>query len=211
VLEALLTIEEVAACLRLKRQTIYRWVQTGVLPAAKFGKEWRIRRADLEMWIDSRIPASSARSGGSAPTDANTGSAGLGVDEVVPVDGVLDVSESSLVSKPSPRPGAEERKPTSSGRSRKNRASDESAVAPRVRAKPSRPRRSTNLRPSVTESADVGLRIDRPDALPGGDGALSSGAVSSGAVSSGASSSPASSTPEISGADPESDSGSTKN
>ncbi|MCZ7661480.1 MAG: MEDS domain-containing protein [Thermoleophilia bacterium] len=42
-----LTIDEVAAALRVHRNTVYRWCRTGVVPAAKLGKEWRISAATL--------------------------------------------------------------------------------------------------------------------------------------------------------------------
>jgi excisionase family DNA binding protein len=55
--DEMLTIEELAAYLKLKPQTIYKWAQTGKVPGAKFGKEWRFRRSSIEKWIDSQIPA----------------------------------------------------------------------------------------------------------------------------------------------------------
>jgi excisionase family DNA binding protein len=54
--DEMLTIEELAAYLKLKPQTIYKWAQSGKLPGAKFGKEWRFRRSAIERWIDSQIP-----------------------------------------------------------------------------------------------------------------------------------------------------------
>ncbi|GAB4247231.1 MAG: hypothetical protein Kow00122_04480 [Thermoleophilia bacterium] len=42
-----LTIDEVAAALRVHRNTVYRWCRTGIVPAAKLGKEWRISTATL--------------------------------------------------------------------------------------------------------------------------------------------------------------------
>lgn len=56
----MLTIEELADYLKLKRQTIYRWAQTGKIPGAKFGKEWRFRRSLIEKWIDSQISSTSS-------------------------------------------------------------------------------------------------------------------------------------------------------
>jgi excisionase family DNA binding protein len=51
----ILTIEEVAAYLRLKPQTIYRWAQEKRIPAAKIGKEWRFRRSVIDRWLDDQI------------------------------------------------------------------------------------------------------------------------------------------------------------
>ena len=51
----ILTIEEVAAYLRLKPQTIYRWAQEKRIPAAKVGKEWRFRRSVIDRWLDDQM------------------------------------------------------------------------------------------------------------------------------------------------------------
>lgn len=46
-----MTLEEVAAYLRLKPQTIYTWAQEKKIPAAKLGKEWRFRRSIIDEWF----------------------------------------------------------------------------------------------------------------------------------------------------------------
>jgi excisionase family DNA binding protein len=51
----IMTIEEVAAYLRLKPQTIYKWAQEKRIPAAKLGKEWRFRRSLIELWLDEQM------------------------------------------------------------------------------------------------------------------------------------------------------------
>jgi len=51
----ILTLEEVAAYLRLTPQTIYKWAQDKRIPAVKLGKEWRFRRSILDRWIDAQI------------------------------------------------------------------------------------------------------------------------------------------------------------
>jgi PTS system nitrogen regulatory IIA component len=51
----ILTIEEVAAYLRLTPQTIYRWAQEKRIPAVKLGKEWRFRRSIIDAWLDAQI------------------------------------------------------------------------------------------------------------------------------------------------------------
>lgn len=43
-----LTVEEVAALLRIHSNTVYRWCREGRLKALRFGKGWRIPRAALE-------------------------------------------------------------------------------------------------------------------------------------------------------------------
>ena len=51
----ILTIEDVAAYLRLTPQTIYRWPQEKRIPAVKLGKEWRFRRSIIDAWLDEQI------------------------------------------------------------------------------------------------------------------------------------------------------------
>lgn len=50
----LMTVGQVAAYLQLNKLTIYRYVREGRIPAAKLGKAYRIRRADVEQFIDSQ-------------------------------------------------------------------------------------------------------------------------------------------------------------
>jgi excisionase family DNA binding protein len=47
----IMTLEEVAAYLKLKPQTIYTWAQEKKIPAAKLGKEWRFRKSIVDEWI----------------------------------------------------------------------------------------------------------------------------------------------------------------
>ena len=51
-MDALMTIEEVASYLRLSKDTVYRMVQKGRIPASKVGTQWRFRRADVDQWLD---------------------------------------------------------------------------------------------------------------------------------------------------------------
>ncbi|RPI01530.1 MAG: DNA-binding protein [Calditrichaeota bacterium] len=50
-----MTIEEVAAYLRLKPQTIYTWAQEGKIPAAKLGNQWRFKRSMIDRWFLENI------------------------------------------------------------------------------------------------------------------------------------------------------------
>ena len=51
----IMTLEEVAAYLRLKPQTIYTWAQEKRIPAAKLGKEWRSRKSIIDDWFLQHI------------------------------------------------------------------------------------------------------------------------------------------------------------
>ena len=50
-----MTLEEVAAYLKLKPQTIYTWAQEKKIPAAKLGKEWRFKKSIIDEWFINHI------------------------------------------------------------------------------------------------------------------------------------------------------------
>ena len=50
-----LTPREVMELLAIGKNTFYKLVQSGQLPAFRLGRQWRVRRADLEMWADGRM------------------------------------------------------------------------------------------------------------------------------------------------------------
>ncbi len=51
----ILTVEDVAAYLRLQPQTIYKWAQEKRIPSVKLGKEWRFRKTILDRWLDEQM------------------------------------------------------------------------------------------------------------------------------------------------------------
>ncbi len=46
-----MTAQQAAEFLQTSRDTIIRKARAGELPAAKLGREWRFRRADLDRWL----------------------------------------------------------------------------------------------------------------------------------------------------------------
>ena len=48
------TVAEVAATMRVSNMTVYRLIKTGELPAVRIGKNYRIREADVERYLDDR-------------------------------------------------------------------------------------------------------------------------------------------------------------
>ena len=58
-----LTIPEVSEYLRVSRQTIYRMLRRGDIPAFRIGGDWRFNIEDLGHWIerDARAPKSGLR------------------------------------------------------------------------------------------------------------------------------------------------------
>lgn len=54
-----MSITEVAQCLRVTRTTLYKHLSTGAgayasLPVVRLGRHYRVRRSDLEAWIEAR-------------------------------------------------------------------------------------------------------------------------------------------------------------
>lgn len=52
--DEVLTIKEIAEILKLAEKTVYSMAQRGELPTIKVRGQWRIRRADLERWLDQQ-------------------------------------------------------------------------------------------------------------------------------------------------------------
>ena len=52
-MDDLMTLAEVAAYLRLSKDTVYRMASAGKLPASKVGSQWRFRRDDVEQWLET--------------------------------------------------------------------------------------------------------------------------------------------------------------
>lgn len=48
------TIKEVATLLKLAEKTVYAMAQAGEVPAFKIRGQWRIKRSELERWIDAQ-------------------------------------------------------------------------------------------------------------------------------------------------------------
>ena len=53
--DVIMTLEEVAAYLRLRPQTIYTWAQEKKIPAAKLGQEWRFKKSIIDEWFVRHI------------------------------------------------------------------------------------------------------------------------------------------------------------
>lgn len=53
--EHMLTAAEVAERLRVSTMTVYRLIRGGELPAVRVGRNYRVRRADLEAYLESQV------------------------------------------------------------------------------------------------------------------------------------------------------------
>jgi excisionase family DNA binding protein len=52
--EPLLTVVEVANIMRVSNMTVYRLIKSGQLSAIRVGKNYRIRRADMDRYLTDR-------------------------------------------------------------------------------------------------------------------------------------------------------------
>lgn len=52
--EPLLTVGEVAGIMRVSNMTVYRLIKAGQLGAIRVGKNYRIRRSDVDRYLDER-------------------------------------------------------------------------------------------------------------------------------------------------------------
>jgi excisionase family DNA binding protein len=52
--EPLLTVGEVATMMRVSNMTVYRLIKSGQLAAIRVGKNYRIRRGDVERYLTER-------------------------------------------------------------------------------------------------------------------------------------------------------------
>ena len=52
--EQLLTIEEVAKYLRVKKRTIYDWLKKGKIPANKTVGQWRFKKEKIDAWLEGK-------------------------------------------------------------------------------------------------------------------------------------------------------------
>jgi len=46
-----MTVEEVAAYLRIPRSSLYKLAQEGRIPCQKVGRHWRFRREAIDQWL----------------------------------------------------------------------------------------------------------------------------------------------------------------
>jgi excisionase family DNA binding protein len=49
---SVLTVAEVAAYLKISPTTVWRHCSQGTLPAFRVGRQWRVERRDLDIWIN---------------------------------------------------------------------------------------------------------------------------------------------------------------
>jgi len=46
-----LSVDEIAAYLGIKRDTVYKWIDRKKMPAHKVGRLWKFRKDEIDGWI----------------------------------------------------------------------------------------------------------------------------------------------------------------
>jgi excisionase family DNA binding protein len=57
--ERWLSLEEIAAYLGIKRDTVYKWIERKKMPAHKVGSLWKFRKDEIDEWVRSGQAADS--------------------------------------------------------------------------------------------------------------------------------------------------------
>ena len=65
--ETFLTTEEVLEYLQVNLRTVYRLIKAGKIPAVRVGRQWRIRKRDIDAWLDSQRPRGGTRPAAAPP------------------------------------------------------------------------------------------------------------------------------------------------
>lgn len=50
----LMTIEEIADYLRVKKRTVYEWLKKGKIPAFKTVGQWRFKKIQIDHWLEKQ-------------------------------------------------------------------------------------------------------------------------------------------------------------
>jgi len=48
-----LSVDEIAAYLGLKRDTMYKWIAEKQMPAHRMGRLWKFRKEEVDVWVKS--------------------------------------------------------------------------------------------------------------------------------------------------------------
>lgn len=46
-----LSVQEIAQYLGVSKETVYRWLEKGKIPAHRVGKLWKFKTAEVDEWI----------------------------------------------------------------------------------------------------------------------------------------------------------------
>lgn len=65
--ESWVGVEEVAAHLRVARDSVYRWIETRRLPAHRVGRLLRFKLSEVDAWVQTGSGKGSRESGSDSP------------------------------------------------------------------------------------------------------------------------------------------------
>lgn len=51
-IDDILTIDELAAYLKISKSTLYKLVREGKIPSQKIGRHWRFRKKAIDQWLE---------------------------------------------------------------------------------------------------------------------------------------------------------------
>jgi len=54
--DALMTIDELAAYLKLSKSSLYQFARAGKVPGVKIGQQWRFHKDVIDAWIRDGVP-----------------------------------------------------------------------------------------------------------------------------------------------------------
>lgn len=74
--DVFLTTEEVLEYLQVNLRTVYRLIKAGKIPAVRVGRQWRFRKADIDLWLESQQTMAPEPGRYRQPRAARGGSAG---------------------------------------------------------------------------------------------------------------------------------------
>ena len=53
IVESWFSVEQIAGYLSISKETVYRWLEKGKIPAHKVGKQWRFKHSEVDEWVKS--------------------------------------------------------------------------------------------------------------------------------------------------------------
>lgn len=48
-----LSVDEIAAHLGIKRDTVYRWIDKHTMPAHRMGRLWKFKKDQVDTWVET--------------------------------------------------------------------------------------------------------------------------------------------------------------
>jgi excisionase family DNA binding protein len=71
--EGFLTTEEVLDYLQVNLRTVYRLIKAGKIPAVRVGRQWRFRKRDIDVWLESQRTRQASRPAPNRPVPTPVG------------------------------------------------------------------------------------------------------------------------------------------